>query len=105
MRKRIKSIHYCQKDYKPAFSFKESGKIVKIAFSAALLTGTINNAEVSFKHKSNAQHIIEFDDDNIVLDLTIYSTTEDQTPGYVIVYKEHIDKYQKSDMQDDLEGV
>jgi len=105
MQKRIKTTIYNQKEYKPAFSFEESGKIVKIVFCASLLTGTINGQEVQFKHKSNAQHIIEFDDDNIILNLKIDSTNQDKTAGYVIVYKEETEVYQKSDMKDDIEGV
>jgi len=101
---KIKTFLYIQPVYKNPYSFSESGRIKKIVFSAENLKGKINGQNVEFNQKMFGQHIIEFDDDNVVLDLTISSPIS-QITGYVIVYKKYEEKYQKSNLTDDLEGI
>lgn len=101
--KRIRPFLYIHEAGK-FFHIQEFGKITKIVFSTDILEGNINGQVIRLVGKNIGQHTIEFDDDNVVLDLTIVGTIADST-GYVIVYKEYEEKYQKSNVQDDLEEV
>jgi len=101
--KRVKPFLYIHEVGK-SFQVKEFGKITKIVFSTGLIYGNINGQNIRLTGKNIGQHTIEFDDDNVILDLTIVGTIADST-GYLIVYKEYKEKYQKSNVQDDLEGV
>ena len=101
--KRVKPFLYIHEVGK-SFQIKEFGKITKIVFSTDLIYGNINGQNIRLAGKNIGQHTIEFDDDNVILDLTIVGTIVDST-GYLIVYKEYKEKYQKSNTQDDLEGV
>ena len=102
--KRIKPfLHFMPSPGKP-FTVSDSGRIKKIVFSTEVLEGNLNGQDIKLIGKYIGQHIIEFDNDNVVIDLTMSSPTT-PTTGYIIVYKEYEEKYQKSNLTDDLEGV
>jgi len=102
--KRIKPFLYFMPLPGKAFNVSDSGKIKKIVFSSEVIEGNLNGQNIKLIGKYIGQHTIEFDNDNVVIDLTMTSPTT-PTTGYLIIYKEYEEKYQKSNLTDDLEGV
>lgn len=102
---RIKPFLYVMPSVGKPYTVKESGRIRKIVFSSEVLEGNINGKDLKIIGKGEGQHIIEFDNDNVVIDLTMSSPSTNAT-GYLIVYKEYEERNnQKSNFDDDLEGV
>jgi len=86
------------------YKIQTSGKITEIVFSCQELEGYINGQYVKLIGKNIGQHSIKFNNDNVVLDLTLSSPDLAET-GYLIVYKEFVEKEcKKSKVSDDLEG-
>jgi len=101
---KIKPFLYVMPTTGKPYQVVDAGKIKKIVFSSEVLEGDINGQYVKLIGKQIGQHTIEFDNDNVVINLTMSSPTT-PTTGYIIVYKEYEEKYQKSNLTDDLEEI
>jgi len=95
-------LYYCQTSTKP-FPVKYSGKVRKIVFAAQKLSGKINGKRVEFFNTNRNQHVIEIDNNNVIIDLVIEVAASNQVPGYVMIYDEYEYKYMKTKLEDDLE--
>lgn len=102
--RKIKPFLYVMPSVGKPYQVIDSGKIKKIVFSSEVLEGNINGQDIKLIGKQIGQHTIEFDNDNVTINLTMSSPTT-VTTGYIIVYKEYEEKYQNSNLTDDLEEI